>query len=183
MQSSHPVECICPHTTACTRWPPVCSASERYNNFLALVSHRPGKKSSEFMFSTLSHFDFASLSVSYFVSILMKQDHILHKEFTTLPSGRRLRCPLCKTNRFKNSLMPVTVCLLNNTWSVYICIHEVCVCVWVQNLAVILCQILACNGHPSMKWSMTHVRIRVRPLTHVKIWFRPRKHIRIRTDQ
>ena len=131
MQSSHPVECICPHTTACARWPPVCSASECYNNFLALASHWPGKKSSEFMFSTFSHFDFASLSVSYLLSILTKKDQILNQKFTALPSGRCLRCSICKTNRFKNSFMPVAVCLLNNTWSVYICIHEACVCVCV----------------------------------------------------
>ena len=44
-----------------------------------------------------------------------KKDHILNQEFTTLPSGRRLRCLICKTNRFKNSFMPVAVRLLNNT--------------------------------------------------------------------
>ena len=33
-------------------------------------------------------------------SILTKKDHILNQEFTTLSSGRRLRCPICKTNRF-----------------------------------------------------------------------------------
>ena len=48
-------------------------------------------------------------------SILTKKEHILNQEFTTLPSGRRLRCPICKTNRFKNSFMPVAVHLLNNT--------------------------------------------------------------------
>ena len=48
-------------------------------------------------------------------SILTKKDHILNQEFTTLPSGRCLRCPICKTNRFKNSFMPVAVHLLNNT--------------------------------------------------------------------
>ena len=31
-------------------------------------------------------------------SILTKKDHILNQEFTTLPSGRRLRCPICKTD-------------------------------------------------------------------------------------
>ena len=48
-------------------------------------------------------------------SVLTKKDHILNQEFTTLPSGRRLRCPICKTIRFKNSFMPVSVRLLNNT--------------------------------------------------------------------
>ena len=62
-------------------------------------------------------------------SILTKKDHILNQEFTTLPSGRRLRCPICKTNWFKNSFMPVTVCLLNNTWSVHVYMKYVCVCV------------------------------------------------------
>ena len=46
--------------------------------------------------------------------ILTKKDHILNQEFTNLPSGR-LRCPICKTNRFKNSFMPFAVRLLNNT--------------------------------------------------------------------
>ena len=48
-------------------------------------------------------------------SILTKKDHILNQEFTTLPSGRLFRCPICKTNRFKNSFMAVAVRLLNNT--------------------------------------------------------------------
>ena len=48
-------------------------------------------------------------------SILTKKDHILNQEFTTLPSGRRRRCPICKTNTSKNSFMPVAVRLLNNT--------------------------------------------------------------------
>ena len=48
-------------------------------------------------------------------SILTKKDHILNREFTTLPSGRRLTCPTCKTNRFKNSFTPVALCLFNNT--------------------------------------------------------------------
>ena len=34
-------------------------------------------------------------------SILTKKDHILNQEFTTLPSGRHLRCPICKTNRME----------------------------------------------------------------------------------
>ena len=46
-------------------------------------------------------------------SILTRKDHILNQEFTTLPSGRRH--PICKMNRFKNSFMPVALCLLNNT--------------------------------------------------------------------
>ena len=29
-------------------------------------------------------------------SILTKKDHILNQKFTTLPSGCRLRCPICK---------------------------------------------------------------------------------------
>ena len=45
---------------------------------------------------------------------LLRKLNILNQEFTTLPSGRRLRCPICKTNRFKNSFMPVAVRLLNN---------------------------------------------------------------------
>ena len=48
-------------------------------------------------------------------SILAKKDHILNQEFTALPSGRCLRCPICRMNRFKNSCMPVAVRLLNNT--------------------------------------------------------------------
>ena len=31
-------------------------------------------------------------------STVTKKDHILNQEFTTLPSGRRLRCPICKTD-------------------------------------------------------------------------------------
>ena len=37
-------------------------------------------------------------------SILTKKDHILNKEFTTLPSGRRLRCPICKTKMLRTLL-------------------------------------------------------------------------------
>ena len=48
-------------------------------------------------------------------SILTKKDYILNQIFAALPSDRRLRCPICKTNRFKNSFMPVAVRLLNNT--------------------------------------------------------------------
>ena len=55
-------------------------------------------------------------------------DHILNQEFTTLPSGRHLRYPICKTNRFKNSFMPVAVRLLNNTWSVHVYMKCVCMC-------------------------------------------------------
>ena len=62
-------------------------------------------------------------------SILTRKDHILNQEFTTLPSGRRH--PICKMNRFKNSFMPVALCLLNNTWSVYMYTWSMCVCVCV----------------------------------------------------
>ena len=39
-----------------------------------------------------------------------------HRQVALLqPISHRLRCPICKTNRFKNSFMPVAVRLLNNT--------------------------------------------------------------------
>ena len=79
-------------------------------------------------------------------SILTKKDHILNQEFTTLPSGRRLRCPICKTNRFKNSFMPVAVRLLNNTWSVHVNMKCVCVCVCVRDCATVCVCVMVCDG-------------------------------------
>ena len=65
-------------------------------------------------------------------SILTKKDHILNQEFTTLPSGHHLRCPICMTKWFKNSFMPVAVHLLNNTCVLlYVYMKCVCVCVCV----------------------------------------------------
>lgn len=41
--------------------------------------------------------------------------HPLHKEFQDLPSGRRLRQPLARTKRYKNSFVPRVISLLNTT--------------------------------------------------------------------
>ena len=46
--------------------------------------------------------------------ILHDTTHALHSEFVMLPSGRRLRMPSCRLNRFKNSFIPSAVKLLNN---------------------------------------------------------------------
>lgn len=40
--------------------------------------------------------------------------HILHKEYELMPSGRRCRVPICKLNRYKFSLIPLPLQLLNN---------------------------------------------------------------------
>ena len=45
---------------------------------------------------------------------ILNSDHILTSEFQMLPSGRRFRCPISKTNRFKNSFIPTAVRFLND---------------------------------------------------------------------
>ena len=47
-------------------------------------------------------------------AVLGDQSHPLFKEFTLLPSGRRYVVPRCRTNRLKNSFVPVATGLLNN---------------------------------------------------------------------
>ena len=46
-------------------------------------------------------------------SILGIHTHILQREFERLPSGRRFRANLCKTNRRKFSFIPTAISLLN----------------------------------------------------------------------
>ena len=46
---------------------------------------------------------------------ILNSDHILSSEFQLLPSGRRFKCPVCKTNRLKNSFIPTAVGFLNDT--------------------------------------------------------------------
>ena len=47
-------------------------------------------------------------------SLLEVSDHPLRSEFELLPSGRRLRVPTTKTNRFKRSFVPAAIQLLNS---------------------------------------------------------------------
>ena len=47
------------------------------------------------------------------LTILASTNHILRQEFILLPSGKRFRTPVCKTNRHKFSFVPVAVRLLN----------------------------------------------------------------------
>lgn len=47
-------------------------------------------------------------------TIAEDQEHILHGEYELLPSGRRYRLPNCKTNRFKFSVVPWSIRLLNS---------------------------------------------------------------------
>jgi len=37
----------------------------------------------------------------------------LNREFQSLPSGRRLKVPICRATRFKNSFVPAAITLLN----------------------------------------------------------------------
>ena len=46
-------------------------------------------------------------------SILALDSHAMYPLYESLPSGRRFRCPTCKTNRRKFSFIPVSVRLLN----------------------------------------------------------------------
>ncbi len=45
--------------------------------------------------------------------IVADDTHILHANFNMLPSGRRLRILMCKSNRYKNYFVPTAVKLFN----------------------------------------------------------------------
>lgn len=45
--------------------------------------------------------------------IISNPDHILHSEYSLLPSGRRYLVPILKTNRAKKSFLPSSISLLN----------------------------------------------------------------------
>ena len=45
--------------------------------------------------------------------IMKDPNHPLHTEYEYLPSGRRLRVPRSRTNRFKHSFVPRSIHLLN----------------------------------------------------------------------
>ena len=47
------------------------------------------------------------------LNIVQDEDHILHGEYDLLPSGRRYRLPNSRTNRFKLSMVPWSIKLLN----------------------------------------------------------------------
>lgn len=49
------------------------------------------------------------------VKIINDPSHILHPAFQWLPSGRRLRCPACRTERRKATFVPKAVLLYNST--------------------------------------------------------------------
>ena len=46
--------------------------------------------------------------------IIKDSTHPLHTEYEYLPSGRRLRVPRARTNRFKYSFVPRSIHLINN---------------------------------------------------------------------
>ncbi len=67
------------------------------------------------MLSPLSLQDIFERSVrKQSLKIIGNPSHILHKEYELMPSGRRYRVPICKLNRYKSSLIPLSVNLLNN---------------------------------------------------------------------
>ncbi len=53
------------------------------------------------------------------LKIISDPSHILHKEL--MPSGRRYGVPICQVNRYRFSLIPLSVKLLNNKWSKLLC--------------------------------------------------------------
>ncbi len=48
------------------------------------------------------------------ISISTDPDHSLFSEYQPLPSGKRLRMPMCKTNRLKLSFVPASIKMLNS---------------------------------------------------------------------
>ncbi len=48
------------------------------------------------------------------ISISTDPDHPLFSEYQPLPSGKRLRMPMCKTNRLKLSFVPASIKMLNS---------------------------------------------------------------------
>ena len=46
-------------------------------------------------------------------TIILDPYHVLHSQFELLPSGRRFRVPVCKTNRRKFTFLPTAINLLN----------------------------------------------------------------------
>lgn len=49
------------------------------------------------------------------IRISTDSKHPLFSEYQRLPSGKRLRMPMCKTNRLKLSFVPTSIKLLNST--------------------------------------------------------------------
>ena len=49
--------------------------------------------------------------------IVSDTSHVLYAEYELLPSGRRFRVPCSRLNRFKNSLIPVSINLPNSRQS------------------------------------------------------------------
>ena len=48
------------------------------------------------------------------LKITCDPNHILHKEFELMPSGRRYRVPTCRLNRYRFSFVPQSIKALNN---------------------------------------------------------------------
>ena len=48
------------------------------------------------------------------VKIICDIKHVLHNEFQFLPSGRRYRTPICRLNKYKYSLVPLSIKQLNS---------------------------------------------------------------------
>ena len=62
-------------------------------------------------------------------SILVDGSHVLYPMFEIMPSGRRFRCPPCKTNCKNSSFIPVAISLFNYVKRRYI--RYVCICIYV----------------------------------------------------
>ena len=63
----------------------------------------------------VNNIDVHNNSVCKFVSkILHDNVHPLHNEYVFLPHGTRLRACLCRTNRFKNTCVPISMIHYNN---------------------------------------------------------------------
>lgn len=60
---------------------------------------------------------FENSTLNQVQKIVGDQTHFLHSKYELLPSGRRYRVPLCKLNRYKNSFVPVSTRMLNNSLS------------------------------------------------------------------
>lgn len=55
------------------------------------------------------------------LKITSDPSHVLHTEYQMMPSGRRYRLPNCKRNRYKFSLVPLSIKLLNSKQMIHLC--------------------------------------------------------------
>ena len=60
--------------------------------------------------------------------IVGDSSHILYYDYKFLPSGRRLRMPITRTNRFRHSFVPASIYYFNNTYNRCVCVIVSCYC-------------------------------------------------------